>query len=331
MKNLFLLVALFLSTETLIAQLSQIERFYPFSFPNSTNPANTGLFLEENRSPFFRIQSNSHFEQDQGLKVFNTELNLDYQLAAIKRDYLGLGIDYKLQKSIGESTYENTYKIRASYQKHLGKQVKDFLSFGINVGLKDANATIYRVWYYQQEHGISWIRPSDKSLYQVGLIHKMQILVDDSSNNLYEVRWQHWAGIQGHGEWELSRKFQLNFLVNYQYSFYGAGNFSKHLLGGTIATAYTFGKRRTQKLILGVGAESTESDVNNKRPLTYNFFAGYAYNNFRIMAHFSFRYDVNYRTTNRTQISQQFGLSLAYHVCRAALWWCSTLVVKQNN
>jgi len=316
MKCLLLLIGLLLSTETLVAQLSQIERFYPFSLPNITNPANTGFFLNESSVPFFRIQSNNQVEYHNTWNDFDTKLNLDYRRAVFKEDFLGFGFDYQLRKSFMKPSYENTYKIRASYQKHFGRRVKDVLSLGINVGVQDVNLSTHRVWYYQQEQGVSWMHPSDRDLYQVGLTHKMRFLLDDSSNNLHTSKWEHWAGLQGHGEWQLSRQVRLNFLVNYQYQFFGWNRFSKHLLGGTIATAYGFGRRRQHELILGLGAKWMGWDVNHEIPLTYNFFAGYEYNKFRMMAHFSFRYNANHSTMNRAQTSYQFGLSLAYHIFR---------------
>lgn len=320
MKKLCLLV-LFLYTKTLVAQFSQIERFYPFVFPNITNPANTGVFLKENPSDFARIQSNSQVEHDNTWSDFYTVLNLDYRVPVFRLDYIGLGFDYKLRKSLSDPSYENSYQIRASYQKGLGRRSDDLLSIGIKVGIKEVKPVIYRAWIYQQEHGFSWLRNASRSTYQVGLIHKMQFLLEDTSDPMFssstQANWQHWAGFQGYGEWDLSRRVEFNFLLNYQYRFYGNGSILRHLLGGTMATAYKIGKRpRAEKLMLGAGLQWIGADVNKPIPLTYNFFLGYEQDKFRIIAHFSFRYDENHRVTNRTQVAHQLGLSFAYHIFR---------------
>lgn len=319
--KVFCVLVFLLSAPMLVAQFSQIERFYPFAFPNITNPANTGVFLQERPSNFARIQSNSQIEHENTWSDFYTTLNLDYRVPVFRLDHIGLGFDYKLRKSLSDPFYENSYQIRASYQKGFGRRSDDFLSIGINVGVKEINPAIYRVWIYQQDHGLSWLRRSSRSSYQVGLIHKMQFVLDDSSDPTFspstQANWQHWAALQVYGEWDLSRRVELNFLLNYQYRFYGGGNFAQNLLGGTIATAYKLGKRpNAQKLMFGAGLQWIGVDVNHPIPLTYNFFLAYEHNKFRIMAHFSFRYDDNHRVTNRTQVAHQLGLSFAYHIFR---------------
>lgn len=199
----FCLLVFLLFSQILVAQFSQIERFYPFVFPNITNPANTGVFLQERPSNFARIQSNSQIEHDNTWSDFYTSLNLDYRLPVFRLDGIGLGFDYKLRKSLSDPFYENTYQIRASYQKGLGRRSDDFLSIGVNIGVKEINPATYRAWLYQQGHGFSWLRRSTRSTYQVGLIHKMEFLLDDSSDPTFnpsaQANWRHWAEVQGYG------------------------------------------------------------------------------------------------------------------------------------
>ncbi len=317
MKNLLLIaLSIFSYQSAVMAQIYDISEYAPFSTPNSSNPANTGLFIGEGQNRFLRIQSNSQLLANQESGAFMTALNVDYQLPVFAKDDIGLGVDYKHINSYSQSypsTYSNQYNIRGSYQKTLGEQGREkttnILSAGVNAGVGQIISEQNNFWYYTQEHGISWshIKPRNKQVYQLGLSHEMQIVLNNLPSPL---NTQHWIGVQAYGEWQLAKKFRLSAAANYQFRLQGLISVnSSNKLGTTAALAYQL--RGKRQLIAGGGLEYVGYELSNN-DLTYTVLLGYEVYSFRIMAYFSALDHIG-RFSNNTTTPYQFGLNLAYH------------------
>lgn len=321
MKNLVLIALVIFSYQSAVmAQIYDISEYAPFSTPNSSNPANTGLFVGEGQNRFLRIQSNSQLLVNQDYQeygAFLTALNVDYQLPVFAKDNIGLGVDYKHINSYSQSypsTYSNQYNIRGSYQKTLGEQGREkttnILSAGIHAGVAQVIYGNNKYWYYTQKHGISWshIKPRNKQVYQLGLSHEMQIVLNNLPSPL---NTQHWIGVQAYGEWQLARTFRLSVAANYQFRLQGLISVnSSNKLGTTAALAYQL--RGKRQLIAGGGLEYVDYELSNNNDLTYTALLGYEVYSFRIMAYFSALDHID-RFSNNTTTPYQFGLNLAYH------------------